>query len=93
MTINHGIQAVSSVYANAPVAQAARKMPTAKARENGDEFVVSNEAKSFSSMLEELRSMDEVREDKVAAVTQQIASGSYSVSSDNVAASLLNARF
>ena len=93
MTINHGIQAVSSVYANTPVSSAVRKAPAAKAQAAGDEFVVSNEAKSFSSMLEELRNMDEVREDKVAAVTHQIEAGTYSVSSENVAASLLHARF
>ena len=44
-------------------------------------------------MLQKLQSMDDVREDKVQDLSARVAAGSYEVSSENLAASLLNARF
>ena len=55
-----------------------------------DELFISKEAQSFSDMLSELKSMDEVRPDRVEALSRQMAGGMYEVNAENVAASMLD---
>ena len=92
MYINNNIQAVSGAYqvSNArPSARAGAAQESGK----GDEVVFSHEAKRFSSMLQELRNMPEVRSEKVEALSRQIADGSYDQDADKLAGSLLDARY
>jgi len=58
-----------------------------------DEVVLSHEGQSFSSMLQKLQNMDEVRGEKVQDIRGKFADGSYNVPSENIAASLLGIRF
>ena len=58
-----------------------------------DEFTPSTEAQNFSEMLNKLKSTSEVRQDKISALQEKIASGQYSVSAETLAASLLTNRF
>jgi len=58
-----------------------------------DAVVFSNEAQSFSSMLQKLKSMDDSREQKIAALRQQVADGSYQVDAQKLAGSLLDTRY
>jgi len=76
---------VSTRYANA--ATSARNI------QKKDQLSLSNEAQSFSEILQKLRGESEVRQDKVAEFEQKISSGNYHVSAENIAASLLLNRY
>ena len=58
-----------------------------------DGFTLSNEVQSFKSMLQKLHNESEVRQDKVDELSQKIANGTYNVSSESIAASMLAIRF
>ena len=90
MIINGNIQAVTGAY---NVSSASGTKRSAAAREVRDEVVFSNEAQSFSSMLQKLKSMDVSREAKVSALQQQVADGTYTVDSQKLAGSLLDTRY
>ncbi len=55
-----------------------------------DEVVFSSEAKEFQKMLEELKKIPDVREDKVAEYKKLIESGKYSVKSEDIVESIIN---
>ncbi|HID16157.1 MAG TPA: flagellar biosynthesis anti-sigma factor FlgM [Candidatus Atribacteria bacterium] len=55
-----------------------------------DEVVFSSEAKEFQKMLEELKKLPDVREDKVEYYRKLIDSGEYKVSSDDIVNSIVN---
>jgi len=87
LIINNNVKAIGGVYGVQNVARnayAGNQVTSAK-----DEVVLSGEAKSFASMLQELSSLDEVREERVEELRAQVADGSYNVSAENVAASML----
>ena len=92
MFINNNIQAVTGAYSVSSAASSrhANKAENAKA---ADEVQLSTGAQSFSGLLQQLNGMEEVRTDKVEALSQQIADGSYDVAAENVASSLLDTRF
>ncbi len=92
MIINGNVQAVAGAYS---VSSAGGVKRTANVREtaHSDEVLLSHEGQSFSSMLQKLQNMDDVRANKVQDISAKIADGSYSVSSENIAARLLNVRF
>ena len=58
-----------------------------------DGFTISNEVQNFKDMLLKLHNESEVRQDKVDEFTQKIESGTYNVSAENIAASMLAVRF
>ena len=92
MIINNYIQSVAGVYsANQPTA--ARRTEAAQETLRRDEFVPSKEGQSFRAMLEKLKNMDEVREDKVADLKAAVQNGAYGVSSEDIAAKMLATRF
>ena len=92
MIINGNVQAVAGAYSVSSVG-GVRRSAGVREVEKSDEVLLSHEGQSFSSMLQKLQSMDEVRGEKIQELSAQIAGGSYSVPSENLAASLLNARF
>jgi len=85
---NSALQALASLYANDTVKNT-RRMQRTEEVSFKDEFSMSEEAQSFSEMLDELHRMDDARADKVSAYEQQIAAGAYNVSTENIAASML----
>lgn len=92
MYINNNIQAVSGAY-QVSSARPSVRAGAAQKSEKSDEVVFSHEAKRFSSMLQELRNMPEVRSEKVEKLSRQIADGSYEQDADKLAGSLLDARY
>jgi len=92
MIINGNVQAVAGAYS---VSSAGGVKRTANVRETSqdDEVLLSQAGQSFSSMLQKLQNMDDVRSDKVQDLRGKIADGSYKVTDENIAASLLNIRF
>ena len=92
MIINNNIQALTSIYSTTAAA-GSKRAGYAQQAPAKDEILLSREAQSFSGMLGSLHGSDGVRADKVAAYAEQIANGSYNVSAENIAASLLGTRF
>lgn len=92
MIINGNVQAVAGAY-SVSSAGGVRRSASVREVEKSDEVLLSHEGQSFSSMLQKLQNMDDVRGEKVQALSAKIAGGSYTVPSENIAASLLNARF
>ncbi len=54
-----------------------------------DKVVFSSEAKEFQKMLETLKNLPDVREDKVAEYKKLIESGNYNVKSEDIADSIV----
>lgn len=85
---NSALQAIASLYAGDSV-RSPRRAQKPEGVSFKEEFSMSKEAQSFGTMLRELRDMDEVRQDKVEACESRLASGAFSVSAENIAASML----
>ena len=86
---NSALQALASLYANDSAKSARRARATEGVPSFKDELFISKEAQSFSDMLSELKSMDDVRPDRVETLSQQLTGGHYEVDAENVAASML----
>lgn len=54
-----------------------------------DEVILSSEAQGFGQILDKLSTMSEVREDRVKALSEQISSGNYKVTSKEIAEKML----
>ncbi len=92
MIINGNVQAVAGAY-SVSSSGSVRRSADVQAIQKKDEVLLSNEGQSFSSMLQKLQSMDDVRGNKVQELSAKVANGSYQVPSENIAASLLGVRF
>ena len=93
MIISNYIQAATGLFANRK--QTASVKNVKKAEEpKASEFVMSSEAKSFSQTLLQLRGeMDDARMDRVEALREQLANGTYSVDAQTLAADMLAMRY
>lgn len=82
------VQDALKVYAdqNQKAKPAARSQQTVSKR---DEVVLSPKAQEFSQLLQKLKAMPEVREEKVAELGRRIESGEYSVYSRDIAEKIL----
>ncbi len=89
---NSALQSLASLYANDHV-KSVKKAQQAEGTSFKDELVLSQEAQSFSDMLSELKTMDEVRQDKVAELGQQMDSGRYRADAGDIADSILKMQF
>ncbi|MCH3959772.1 MAG: flagellar biosynthesis anti-sigma factor FlgM [Selenomonas sp.] len=92
MLINNNIQAVTGAY-NVSTSTSARHTSKTEAAKDADEVQLSTGVQSFSGLLQQLRGTDATRSEKVSALSQQMADGSYSVKAENIASSLLDTRF
>ncbi len=94
MIVNN-VNSMANLYSsNAVVATRYSNAATgARNIQKRDELSLSKEAQSFSEILKKLRGESEVRQDKVTQYEQQISSGNYNVSAENIAASILLTRF
>ncbi len=89
MIVSNSIQSVTSLYG---AAQASRTYRARRAADEGirDEVEISAAGQNFSEMLQKLRETPDVRQDKVDYYSQAIADGTYQVSTENIAAAMLN---
>ena len=92
MIINGNVQAVAGAY-SVSSSGSVKRAASVQAMQKSDEVHLSSEGQSFSSMLQKLQSMDDVRSSRVQDLSAQMANGSYNVPSENIAASLLGVRF
>ena len=92
MIINGNVQAVAGAY-SVSSSSSVKRAASVQAMQKSDEVHLSSEGQSFSSMLQKLRSMDDVRGSKVQELSAKVADDNYNVSNENIAASLLGVRF
>ena len=80
---------VSQIY------QASRAQKIAKNSETTvrDQFTVSSKGKDYQTAKKALAAAPDIREEKVAALKEQIASGSYNVSAQEIADSVVSKFF
>ena len=93
MFINNNIQSVTGAYSVSSSASSRHANKTEAGKDTADEVQLSTGAQNFSGLLQQLQGMDEVRTDKVEALSKQVTDGSYSVAAENVASSLVDTRF
>ena len=93
MIIGNYIQAATGLFANRKQTAPVKNVKRAE-EPKATEFVMSSEAKSFSQTLSQLRGgTDSARTDRVEALRQQFASGTYHVDSKTLAADMLAMRY
>ena len=88
---NHA--AIASIYSTNVATGTRRSNGLERSAEARDEIHLSREAQSFHQIFGAMRDTSEVRPEKIAAYSAQVADGSYHVSAANIAASLLGNRF
>lgn len=96
MHINNTLQGIAGAYMQnvnqVKVPQRQANNPYASAGQ--DEFLLSKEARNFSSSLQRLKmSADDVRADKVAYFEAQIANGTYQIDSQGIAEKMMSMRY
>lgn len=92
MIVNN-VNSSSKFYSNTVATRYTNSVGYVRGVQKSDAFTPSGEAQSFSKLLNKLKGVSEVREDKVRQVQEQISSGQYFVSADKLASSLLANRF
>ena len=93
MIVSNYIQAATGLFANRKQAASVKNVKRAE-EPKATEFVMSSEAKSFSQTLAQLRGeADTPRTDRVEALRQQLASGTYRVDAQTLAADMLAMRY
>ncbi|MCR5833374.1 MAG: flagellar biosynthesis anti-sigma factor FlgM [Selenomonadaceae bacterium] len=93
MIVNN-VGSSSKYYSNSVTANRyANAASYVRGTQKTDAFTPSQQAQSFSEMLNKLKNTSEVRQDRVNELQQRIASGQYSVSSSDIALSLLSSRY
>jgi len=92
MIVNN-VNSSSNYYSNVAAARYNGSVSYVRGAQKSDAFTPSKEAQSFSEMLNKLKGTSEVREDKVRQLQEQISSGQYFVSAQDIAARLLTNRF
>ncbi len=88
MIINNNVQAVTGAYQLAS-SNAARKSYAREIETPKDEAIFSDMGQSFSSMLGELKGIDDVRAEKVDNLRPSIENGIYNPSANDIAAKML----
>jgi len=83
-TVNTYVKQVAQVQKTAPAAQQ-ETPPHAK----GDTVELSEEAKALNRMEKALADIPDVREDKVAAIKQQLNQGTYRVDGQKIAVNMM----
>ena len=92
MIVNN-VNSSSNYYSNVAATRYANSVGYVRGVQKNDAFTPSREAQNFSDLLNKLKGVSEVREDKVSQLQQKISSGQYFVSTQDIAASLLTSRF
>ncbi len=93
MIISNHVHAAAGLYASQQQGAPVRNVKRTEAAK-ATEFVMSSQAKSFSQALAQLRGeADDARTDRVEALRQQFASGTYNVDSQTLAADMLAMRY
>ncbi|EAX46821.1 anti-sigma-28 factor, FlgM [Thermosinus carboxydivorans Nor1] len=86
---NTQVQNILKVYGEQTKVGKNAKPPSAGPVQRTDEVVLSAQAQEFSQILQALKNMPEVREDKVKELADRIATGNYHVDAKEIADKML----
>ena len=89
---NHSVSAVSRLYAGSQAA-GARRVDAVSPVQQPDALELSGQAQSFGDILQKLQAMDDVREERVAALSARTDEGAYAPASADIAAKMLGMRY
>jgi len=78
-----GISGITPVYNNK--ARVDRVSSSSEVAGKKDDVTISGQAKDFALVMKALRGIPDVREEKVAELSEPVQNGTYSVSSNEVA--------
>ncbi len=92
MIVNN-VNSSTNYYSNVAATRYSNSIGYVRGVQKSDAFTPSKEAQSFSEMLNKLKGVSDVREDKVSDIQAKIASGQYFVSAQDIATSILANRF
>ncbi len=92
MIVNN-VNSSTNYYSNVAATRYSNSIGYVRGVQKSDAFTPSKEAQSFSEMLNKLKGVSDVREDKVSELQAKIASGQYFVSAQDIATSILANRF
>lgn len=87
MKIWGNIPKVSGVYGNSGKIDRPTKVGEVASKK--DEFSISGTAKDFTSVMNALRNVPDIRQDKVDEIAQRIERGQYSVKATDVAGKIV----
>lgn len=91
MIINNNVQSVLQVYSESTNKVKSTDKTNKPSGSQNDEVVLSNAAQSFGKVLQKVRNdMDNVRTDKIDAISEQINNGTYEINSRAIAEKMLN---
>lgn len=79
------VQNIAKAYGDQTKLTKSTKSQSAHSSQQPDEVILSSQAQEASQQLRTLKSVPEVRVDRVQELSEQIASGSYSVNSRELA--------
>ena len=83
---NTNINKMLNVYANQSNVDKTKKSEAVK---KSDQFNISSVARDFQVAMQEVKKQPEVREERVATIKQQIASGTYRVDAKKIAEKMM----
>jgi negative regulator of flagellin synthesis FlgM len=81
-----GVLNAYSVYSTTNQGQ--KKTDQAEKNEAKDSFSISEQAGEFQTLLRALTQLPDVREDRVAQISERISAGSYNISANDIAAKI-----
>lgn len=94
MIINNTLQGMAGVYTNSgAMNKVAKKYDQDAAATGAGDIQISSKAQQFNDILKKLSAQSEVRQDKVVEYENLIASGKYSVSSQDLAERIMQFRY
>jgi flagellar biosynthesis anti-sigma factor FlgM len=83
------VQSVLKAYGEQSKAVKNTKTEKTGTVQKKDEVVLSSEGKEFAQILQSVKNLSDVREDKVKEIAQRIDSGNYQVDSKDVAEKIM----
>ena len=89
---NHAISAVSRLYADSPTA-GVRRANAADNVQRPDALELSDPVQSFGDLLQKLQGMDDVRRERVEALSARTDEGTYAPAPSDIAAKMLAMRY
>ena len=89
---NHAVQSVIRLYEGSQ-AVSTRYVEAAGAVQQPDAIELSGEVQSFGDILQKLQAMDDVRMERVEALSARAQAGTYAPTSADIAAKMLAMRY
>lgn len=94
MIVNNNVQSILKAYADQPLRNSTKdKMKVATDEPIQDKVSLSNQAQSFSHILQKAKVDQSIRQEKVDQITKDIQSGQYQIDARLIAEKMLNNRF